>query len=222
MADKIQFQTSDDVTIVGNYYNAGPGTPIVLMLHMMPATKESWDDLAIGLLGLEYSSLAIDLRGHGESTKQGEKTLDHIDFSDEEHRLLKLDIDGAIDFIKENHQVELSKVAVIGASIGANLVFNTLVKHDEIPTGIALSPGLDYKGVEPSEDLQKMSASQSVLLVASDDDGYSFDSIRQLKDVVMGEVEMIELRDAGHGTNMFLAEPELFERVIDWIRERLK
>ena len=38
---------------------------------MMPATKESWNEFSQKLREKGWHVLAIDFRGHGESTKEG-------------------------------------------------------------------------------------------------------------------------------------------------------
>jgi alpha-beta hydrolase superfamily lysophospholipase len=66
--EKVNFKTKDGVTIVGNYFKPRKEhAPAFLLLHMMPATKESWNDFASHLQKEGFEVLAIDLRGHGES-----------------------------------------------------------------------------------------------------------------------------------------------------------
>jgi hypothetical protein len=57
-------------------------------------------------------------------------------------------------------------------------------------------------------------------LVASEDDPYSADSVRALAEVAGGAtVQLYE--NAGHGTNMFAATPELSVLIISWLNEQL-
>jgi alpha-beta hydrolase superfamily lysophospholipase len=89
--EKIFLTTEDKVKIAANFYPCEKESSIaVVCLHMMPATKESWDSFAIHLQRCGLCSLAIDERGHGESTIQQIKTqkrvLDYRDFSDTEHQ----------------------------------------------------------------------------------------------------------------------------------------
>jgi dipeptidyl aminopeptidase/acylaminoacyl peptidase len=45
--EKIRFKTIDGVTITGNYFKPlKKQAPVFLLLHMMPATKESWNEFA--------------------------------------------------------------------------------------------------------------------------------------------------------------------------------
>ena len=64
---KIFLTTKDGVKIVANLYPAELPMGWIVFSHMMPAAKESWNDLAEQFCGAGYESVAVDLRGHGES-----------------------------------------------------------------------------------------------------------------------------------------------------------
>src|SRR5207245_1856203 len=93
----------------------------VLLLHMMPAVKESWQELAKALNEAGLSALAIDFRGHGESVSKSDGTrLNYKDFADEQQQAKILDVRGAMEWLRARGAQD-SQIAVIGASIGANL-----------------------------------------------------------------------------------------------------
>ena len=83
MPKKITLTTEDNIEIVGNYIE-GIDQRFAILLHMMPATKESWDVWIEKLVSFGYSCLAIDERGHGESTMGG--TLRYPEFTDQEQQ----------------------------------------------------------------------------------------------------------------------------------------
>ena len=117
--------------------------------------------------------------------------------------------------------VDPDRVAIVGASIGANLALLTGANEEGVKTVVLLSPGLDYSGVKTGE---AMAAYQNrpVLIVASEEDTYSADSSRVLEESAVGEVSLVMYQNAGHGTNMFVAEPELGELLIDWLETYLE
>src|SRR3989344_3655754 len=83
----IQLKTKDGVELYGTYVRAGKDdAPAVVLLHMMPATKESWEGFQQMLADSGFQSLAIDLRGHGESVFRDGELLDYQAFTPEEHR----------------------------------------------------------------------------------------------------------------------------------------
>lgn len=210
MSQRIVLKTTDGLEIVGTYRKTGQ-SKIAILLHMMPATKESWDLFAQKLAEAGYASVAIDERGHGESTIGGK--LNYKQFSDEEQQAKRLDVEAAIAFAQEQGFVE-EEMVVIGASIGANLAIGALIEHPGISTAIALSPGLDYHGVLTASFINQLSPSQRVILVASDDDAYSFQSVRALHQANSQQTVLIERSGIGHGTTMLKKDGALVSQLL--------
>lgn len=219
--EKVTFNTQDGVKIFGNYFspttNSSSG---VLCLHMMPETKESWTELAQLLSAQGMHVLAIDERGHGESVWRGDEKLNHKQFSDTEQQAKRLDVDAALEWMR-TRGVELNQVTLVGASIGANLSLDTLVRFPLIPSAVLLSPGQDYRGIQTDSTITKLKPHQRVLLVASNDDQYSFETITRLDQLAQIPHETWRLDKAGHGTHMFIAEPDLLQKISDWITSSL-
>lgn len=194
---RVTLTTSDTVTIVGNYYK-GSADRGALLVHMMPATKESWDVFARVLENRGYHVLAIDMRGHGESAggPEGYKS-----FSDEEHQRKIHDVEAGAAFLLaqgsdantwsigrycerfcEALRNKIStrctapvgshseKLIVIGASIGANLCLQYLAEHPLVTCGVLLSAGLSYRGVNAEKQVQELHSGQRVFFVTSEDD----------------------------------------------------
>lgn len=210
MQERITLKTSDGIEIVGTYRNTGR-EKIAVLLHMMPATKESWNSFAERLFSVGYASIAIDERGHGESTMNGK--LDYKKFSDKEQQAKRFDVEAAIEFAKEKG-FEESEIILIGASIGANLAIQSLVEHKNISITVALSPGLDYHGVRTAPMMARLHEGQKVILVASDDDVESFDSIHSIQKQNPEQTILIERSGIGHGTQMLDRDESLVDEVI--------
>ena len=213
MSEKISFTTSDGVTIVGNLYKGG-SERFAIFLHMRPSTKEGWDALATKLQGEhEVTGLAIDERGHGESTMGGK--LDYETFTDDKAKIL--DVEAAFEYLKSLGAREENTI-IIGGSIGANLAIWFSVQHPGMKKVIALSPGLLYRGVSTDDKITQLHPDQKVLLVASDDDRHgSFEGSRTLKQTNPTHVDLIELSGAGHAETMLTKQTDLTERIIDWL-----
>lgn len=207
--EKINLKTSDGVGIAANYFPAKNPVGWLLLVHMMPATKESWSDFARELQKSGYSSVAIDLRGHGES----EGGLDGYQrFSDAQHQAGIHDLEAAWEFLKSQGAQE-KKIAVIGASIGANLALQFLTLNPTIGGGVLLSAG-DYKGIDSGQLVKKLSPDQKLLLAASKLDersgGNNAEQNRQYYDAA-SQVKirhLIIFEGAGHGTDLFKLKSE--------------
>lgn len=213
MSERIVLQTTDKIEIIGSFQN-NAHHHAALLLHMMPATKESWDPWVKPLNEKDFATFAIDERGHGQSTMNGK--LNYKAFGDDEQQKKIHDVSAALAFLHAQGFVS-SDVVVIGASIGANLAIQTLVLHPEITLAIALSPGLDFRGIKIDDLIQQLHAQQKVLLVASDDDEYSFKTNQTLHRLNPQQTVLMERKGIGHGTTMTENDPELMKELFSYL-----
>src|SRR3989338_3696267 len=175
---KITLTTKDNIKIAGDFYPAdSDNAPAVVLLHMMPATKESWQELAPILVERGFQILAIDERGHGESVENG--TLNFREFSSEQQQAKMLDVLAAREFFIEKG-VSVSDIFVGGASIGANLSIQYLAENPECRAVFALSPGYNYYGIQTVPLLENSRDGQNVFLVAAKDDPNVPDSYKNV------------------------------------------
>ena len=214
---KVTFLTPDNVTIVGNYYPLKEFDEAILLLHMMPQTKESWDMLAKKLQENNIVTLAIDLRGHGESIKKGSQTLDYTRFSDKEHQESQRDVEAALNWLKKETNLDLSSIYVGGASIGANLSLQALAEHSEIGKGFLLSPGFDYRGIKTNAFVKKLNKDQEVFFVTSKDDGDNVAQTQKLYNATSAQKQWKVYDKAGHGTTMLQKAGDLLPSIIEFL-----
>src|SRR3989338_3048103 len=231
MPERVTFQTSDKVEIVADHYRSR-GEKFAILLHMMPATKESWHDFAAKLIASGYDVLALDERGHGESTMSGK--LDYKKFGEKEQQAKMLDVEAAFAFLSRGagslpagRQGRLAgkgegateeNTIVGGASIGANLAIGFLVAHPGTKLALALSPGLNYRGVTTDGRIKKLHPGQKVVLVASDDDDRdSAESCRELHRLNPEQTVLIEKKGLGHGTTMFEKDSKLMDELLSYL-----
>lgn len=221
--ESLHLTTSDSVKIAANYF------PVdlrkypnprgwVVFLHMMPATKESWNTLAERFCREGYAGIAIDLRGHGASDggPQG-----YMDFSDAEHQDSVRDIDAAVDFLKGIGARD-ERINFVGASIGANLALQYIAHHRAFKKAVLLSPGLDYHGIATKPMVKELAEDKQVFLIGSLDDDRVPDNaadVEELRNAVpQGVVVKKELvAIGGHGTAVLSRHPELIEEIITFI-----
>ena len=211
---KASFQTTDGVEIVANYWHGSEKA--VLLLHMMPATKESWNNFAAALNKENFSILAIDLRGHGESTQQDGNILDYNRFSDEQHQESIKDVDAAVRYMKNNGAAE---IYIAGASIGANLAIQYQAQHKEIKKTILLSAGANYRGILTEPAAENLSADQDVFLAAGAYDGNTVSDANQTASLIKGKKQVKIYNTSAHGTDLFREYPELLTDLVKWLKE---
>jgi alpha-beta hydrolase superfamily lysophospholipase len=206
MRENVLITTDDDVRIAGHFYPVAQPKGWALLLHMMPATKESYAPLATVLQDRGIASLAIDFRGHGESEGGPEG---YQRFSDAEQQAKIRDVEAAHRWLQLRGQAQLAtktangmdllltppehittRLVVVGASIGANLALQKFVEHPATAGAVLLSPGLEYHGIrtEPlARELESVlrlrnGRSSRVLLVAggTERDEYSTRTVEVL------------------------------------------
>ncbi len=214
--------TFDHVTLVGDWVPAPTTLGAVILLHMMPATRQSWAPFQRVLAERGLASLAIDLRGHGESTKADGVTLAYQKFTDQQHIQSLNDVRAAYEWIRAK-KIEPARIALVGASIGANLALQFLAEEPQIIAAALLSPGINYHGVTAADAAEKILPHQGVWMGASrGDDEESVAAVQQLEPLLAVEQQVTKIVDNhGHGTAMFDADPALMAEVADWLRERI-
>lgn len=209
--EKVSYKTEDGFEITGNLLR--DGKKAVLLMHQFTLDKSSYDGFARKLNDANYTVLAIDLRGHGESLLQNGLKRGYADFSEQDFRDMILDAKGAKSFlIKEGYDLKI----IVGASIGANTALNFASQDKDVEKAVLLSPGLNYKGIETEKNAPMVRA--KVLVVASEgDDSYSFGSSKTLAGK-MPNAEFKGMRNAGHGTRMF-SGTNLENELVKWLEK---
>ncbi len=215
---KVSFVTKDGVILVAHYYPNKEAKFAGLLVHQRPLTKESFNDLAQFLQKEGYALLALDLRGHGESTESTGGKLDYLKFSPEEEQKSIIDLETASQFL-EKEGFSKSRQFLIGASIGANLSFQFLSENHEIKAVVLLSPGVNYRGII-LEKFKKEGLGDKIFIVSALDDPQAVEGGRQLK-AWYPESVYLEYPSGGHGVELFKHHPELKEKILVWLREKL-
>jgi len=208
----VAFQTKDKVKIIGDFYNANSKKSIIL-LHILPGNRHDFDEFLEILFQQGYNVLNIDERGHGDSEAWPGEIGSWQEFTQADYDKMIYDVEAAVDWLK--NKIPEADFTIIGGSIGANLALLYGAKAQP-KVVIALSPGINYKGIKT--EIASRNFRQNLLIVASRDDNYSFESSERLFEIsAAAKKEFIKYEDAGHGTRMFNSEPELKQRILDFL-----
>ncbi len=226
MQEKIILKTIDNKEIIGDYTEAHNTKGVALLLHMMPSTKESWSVFREELASAGFSSLAIDLRGHGESADGPEG---YVDFTDKENQDSFLDVEAAMEFLSTKGVLK-NNIFLAGASIGANLALEYQVKNTEVKATILLSPGLNYRGILGGELAKNLKDSQASFIIGSEHDcGYfgvdktsenkcASDMAKEIFDnasVINKKIKLFP--NSAHGTTILLRNEGFHKELLDWL-----
>ncbi len=213
MNEQVSLTTADGINISGSYVpSPNPNNTVVFLIHQLRKDKSVWDNLVQKLASSGFSSLAIDLRGHGQS---GGGSWE--DFSEEQFQSMLKDVEAGGRYLREKYPT--ANLSLIGSSIGANLALNYAAKNN-VSSLILLSPGLNYKGITTEE--ASAGFSKPIFMAASSDDpNESVDAARRISEIITTpetNLNIVTYDDAGHGINMFTKHPELQDQIIEWLK----
>jgi alpha-beta hydrolase superfamily lysophospholipase len=217
----VAWDTVDGVHLVGLYRApARRGHWVWVLLHGLGSTKEEWLTFTRSLSQMGDGFLIYDARGHGESLHQaGIGDLDYRDFHstgpDSHWNRMADDVDSAVQFLRQRYSLDTRKIAVGGASLGANVALIYASQHPDVPAVILLSPGQRYAGIG-SEDPYRRYGKRPLFMAASPGDVYAFGTIQILASR-RGDPKMTMARGEGsaHGVNML--NPPCTETLLKWI-----
>ena len=129
---------ADSTNLAANYsLSHDAQKEAVILLHHLNGNKEEYNLLTSKLNTINFTTLALDFRGHGSS--EGNK---------EEYELYINDIKAAVDFLKDKG---FEEIHIIGAGIGANAAVKYATEDRDINKIITLSPRENYNGYKLPE-----------------------------------------------------------------------
>lgn len=210
----VHLQTSDGINIAASYI---PGTvPFgAVLVHMMPATRGSFDNFSQILAAAGLHTLAIDLRGHGDSAGG-----DYQSFTNEQHQKAIFDILAAVDFLQK--QDADMKIGFVGASIGASLSLQYCAANPA-QFLVLLSPGLNYRGIETGRLTIALPEDLPVYCISALDDGRVEGNSEQTETIFSAcssiKKEIKIFNEGGHGTEILARNPDFSKELADWIKK---
>jgi pimeloyl-ACP methyl ester carboxylesterase len=219
----VRVDTSDGWSLAGAWKPAAKkkGKTAVVLLHGLGSTKEEWAPLMDALAKRGVASLALDMRGHGQSLgATGDRTWRSFKQGpDGEWAGLWKDAQAGVAWLESKGY---SNVGVIGASLGAEAAFVAAASAPDVKFAGLLSPVLD-PGAEATKRLSEAFGPRPLLLAASRPDARSYDSASGLARLRTGAALPSDWVSgaSGHGAQMF-ADKEALAKIADWIRARAK
>ena len=221
---RVEFATDDNVTIVATIAepsDVSGKSAAVIFIHQGGSSREEWTSLEIFGQVAEHGmvALAYDVRGHGASSGEA-------DFSTlfDDPLQAPRDMAAAIDWLEKSGRVDMSRIAIVGASIGANLACVAAGSRDfNVKTAVAMS-GKVSAVYNLAGGEEKLTDLKSVFLIASEleQDGQRAVWASELY-AMTGEPRQLEIVDGsgGHGVAIFDDDPALQQHVLDWLLKTL-
>lgn len=218
---EMSFRTVDGVTIHGTLYPAPERTaPAVVLVHQLGSSRAEWAGLIEALRAEPpISVLAIDLRGHGESTEGPNGALSYGSFDTAAWEALEHDVRGAVAHLRSEESMLLpSRVALVGSSIGATAVIRTAAQDPRLDVLAVLSPGRAYHGVDAILAAVDMGP-RSFLALASRGELDCVETSEALARITGGRAELYD--GQAHGVAMLAEHDERTALLATFVRDSL-
>lgn len=208
--------------------------PVVILVHDLFGSKEEWVFFLEELLKRNYLTLAIDLRGHGQ-TPLPDDNRESPDLGLEDLEKSYLDVQAALRWIATQPQADPTRVALLGNGLGGNVSFvSTGVFPAQIKAAVALSPGLwNSQTLQPvvvGDGLDPF-APHSILYLVGDNDVIPLDDAGQLEFAAFSDTLAVRTGDptsvkifansADHGLDLLHNKPEAVQLLLAWLEAYL-
>ncbi|MCY4020987.1 MAG: alpha/beta fold hydrolase [Chloroflexi bacterium] len=212
--ETITQQAPDGTALVADFYaapNDEKEAPAIIALHMLNSQRAAYAPIIPDLRAAGYALLNVDMRGHGDSGGARDWDAAIADIAD------------WIAWLETEGHLNQSGLAIMGASIGANVAIISCAESALCAGAIALSPGLDYRGVKPESALVDGLADGTALLVAAAADSSSATAIRQMFLNAKGAVTARMYNGRAHGTRLFDSDYDSLSGLITlWLNEQFQ
>lgn len=217
--------TSDGVRIAYEYKPVQNAKGSVILIHGLGSNMDEWYTLVKYLRQNSWSTVTLDLRGHGLSTAWQGGDMDWNRFKAEGYLSMVKDIEAALAMLKGSDPfgncggLSPCRIWLIGSSMGSDLAVIFAKTHPEIQGIVLLSPPANFAGQLMEEEIKHM-GQRPVLIAASRDDGFFADVSEKIKNQYEGEVKLLLYEKAGHGSAMIDNEKKLKKEILEWINQR--
>ncbi|MGD2108967.1 MAG: alpha/beta fold hydrolase [Phycisphaerae bacterium] len=217
--DTVRFTTDDRVEIVADYYappEAATPAPIVIMLHMYKSDRSAWKPLATRFQAEGYAALAIDMRGHGQSGGAARSSLqDRVRGRDPSlFRSMHRDIAAAHTWLGHREECDLTRVAVVGASVGCSVALDYAARDPSVDVVVAMTPGVDYLGVDSKGPIQAL-GDRPVLLLATEEEREATDALAALNPAARSQIVG---PGRVHGTRMLGVVKDIESTIVGFVK----
>jgi pimeloyl-ACP methyl ester carboxylesterase len=222
----VDLKSSDGTPLKATYRASAKPGPGVLLLHQSNRDRKSWDGVAAHFSAAGFNTLALDLRGYGESGGNG---------GDFKH--MPEDVDRALEFLMSQPGVDAHVIGCGGAGwLGVTYCVEAARRHpQEVKSLVLISGETGRDGLQ----FLRQAAQLPEMFVFSDQDEYppTQDAMKLLYVTASSPskrlVHYSAAQDApwlwyetsnpskvpakgAHGTDLFQPHPELSGIVVQW------
>jgi pimeloyl-ACP methyl ester carboxylesterase len=185
--------------------------PAILLLHGYGEDRSAWNDFSKQLLSRGWAVMALDLRGHGNSTAKNQRPIAAApDWRTSLHEF-PVDLDPALDWLKSRPRVDTRKMVVVGFDVGANLALIASGRFPEVRTAVAVNPNLD-ESLALAGSAQDFQPRSTLVVVSNQIEADRFKPVVQMP-------SRIQVSPHSGGTAQWFADKQIADAVFQWLKE---
>ena len=219
-AQEARFTTEDGVEIVGTFLPAEVDgrAPVVILLHMYNSNRHAWKPLTKALHDAGIATLAVDMRGHGDSVKPASMSLADRMANRDEALFCDMyrDVFAAYEWLSEQPTVDLSRFGIVGASVGCSVAIDYAARDRSVDVVVCMSPGENYLGVDSRKHIAEFAkhGQRPILLLATEDERKACDTLAKIDNNATVNIVGPGLI---HGTHMFGKFDGIEKQIVEFL-----
>ncbi len=223
-----EFTAKDGFNMTGNIYlpkvtAKGKKVPIVILLHAIGSSKENWDNLPNMILEKGYACLALDLRGHGQSTlSKSLKQRSWMYFTTKDYAKYPSDVLFAIDAIKAEYskKIDTNRIIFVGNNIGASTSVLAASKLNRcgspVKSIVMISPKITIKNLFMPIELVHF-GNHPILIFTNKNIISGYNEALEIKKYAQGKCDLKALNSSGMGASLYKSTPSIKTDTLNWI-----
>ena len=217
--EDVRIPAADGMLLAATVYRASSDYAAgLLLLHGLGSNRQAWEPLAFQARQAGFTILAVDLRGHGESTRSPNgEAVTHRRFGPEDWQRVSGDVATAKAALL-GFGADPDNIAFIGADIGANLALQCAAADAGVEAVVLLSPALSQNGIDAERAIESY-GNRPCLLVCAEGDSYAALSCATLKKQAPGFIDLQMYAGSAHGTDLLAAMPLATDQILLWLKE---
>lgn len=206
----------------------GKRHPVVVLAHQFGTDRTGWKALTDRLTAAGIATLALDLRGHGQSTRKGDaevKVTDDFMASAKAVGFDRLpsDLVQAVAWVRKQPGIDGSRLGLAGASVGAYAVLVAAPRVHPVAV-LSLSPaGNGGFGRSGADELIQATgqAKAAVMILASRQDGDAFANASALQPIPGVYTRVVEGKE--HGFDYLAAQSDTMSVfLVTYLKDRVR
>lgn len=142
----VSLSTQDGWALAAVYRPASSQDKTVVLLHDLNKKKEDFSSFKTDLARAGFGYLALDLRGYGQSTGEGEAKTFSREGVDNQFNKMTRDVDAAMKFLQKKG-ITPTETVLLGTGLGANVASKSASFWPDISALALISPTTNNRDV---------------------------------------------------------------------------